>query len=75
MNIQVIAVDQNMSGTRTSVTHGQDDIAWNLVLHVHVELLHHAGLEVGVLRLQRPRECRGFGLSVEDLEAIGQANS
>ena len=50
-NIQVHTVHQNMRAAGACVSSGQHNIAGQLVLNIHIELLHHALFEVQILRL------------------------
>src|ERR1700690_1864515 len=55
-NVHVQAIYQNVGATRSRISGGEHDVAWQLMLDVQVELLNHALLEVEILRLDRPKE-------------------
>ena len=50
VHVDVIAELQNVGTARTGITRRQYDLAGHLLLHIHVELLNSALLEVRILR-------------------------
>ena len=67
-HVDVIPVDQNVGTAGPGITGGQNDVARKLVLHVDVELLDPALLEVGILRQNGPGEIGGIRRRSENRE-------
>src|SRR5258708_593560 len=71
-DVEVVAVNEDVTRSGAGVTDGKYDVTGNLALHIHVELLDLAGPEIDVLRLDSPREAGGVRLRSEDRETIGK---
>ena len=70
LDVDIVTVHQNVGAARAYISHGENDLAGDLMLHIHVELLDPAQLEVQVLRLDGSRKGRGRRWRRDNLEAI-----
>src|SRR5271165_7002442 len=72
-NVDVVAVDQDMRAARAGVANREHDVAGNFLLHIEVELLDPAQLEVGILRLEGSGKTGCVRGRRKERESIGHA--
>src|SRR5260370_39383442 len=72
-DIQVVgSVNQNVGITRSRITYSKHDLTGKLVLHVDVELLHLAQLEVCVLGQKTPCKIRRDWRGIKNLGTLAE---